>query len=216
MKNVFTLFLMMLSMFILISCKDEPQDNNNIGEIRRVYKYNYEDYKESCENANDKYFGERNYLNVALPDYNFDGVVKKTYELKTICTCNDEEKVNDNTSNCANYYIRKVRIYCYTDEKNAFILEFQDKLDFNTIITDGLKKRNIDGEISYFASFSCSFGAGCFNFIAYQSPDEKTYEINDTAYGSYISNYTEKDIKYWYDLTFNTMKEYHKEIEEKK
>lgn len=219
MKKILILVFTLFSLFVLVGCQEEPIPGERGGGIRYVYKYNYEDYKELCDNS-DGFYDEQGGRYEAIPDYQFEGVVKKVYEVATICTCTDEERPDDNISNCPNYRYNNVTIYCYTDEKNAFLLTYYDKMELNFWIYDDLYTYPIDaldGNVRYIAEiFGGDYKRSKYTFCSDQTTEEKLYKIGDASFGTYTADYTEEEIKYWFDLTFNTMKEYHLAAEGKK
>lgn len=217
MKKILFLVFTLFSLFVLAGCQEEPIPGERGGGTRYVYKYNYEDYKELCDNSKDCYHADGRDLTEPIPDYQFEGVVKKVYEVATICSCTKEERPDDNISNCPNYRYNNVTIYWYTDENNAFRLSFYEPMNLNFWIYSDLQLfEHVNGVPHYMAQ---SVGGGRslrYIFDAFQTTEKQTFFINDSSYGTYTADYTEEEIKYWFDLTFNTMKEYHLAEEGKK
>lgn len=218
MKKILILVFTFFSLFILAGCQEEPLPGERGSGTRYVYKYSYDDYKELCDNSKDYFHGDGRDLTEPIPDYQFEGVVKKVYEVATLCSCTKEERPDDNKTTCPNYIYRgAVTLYCYTDENNAFMLSFSEPMDLifgggeNPLQT--IKDEN--GIPHYMAQIRGRGGSMRYSFYVHPTTEEKTFWINDPSYGTYTSNYTEEEMKYWFDLTFNTMKEYHKEIEGK-
>lgn len=220
MKKILILVFTLFSVLILTGCKDDPLPGERGSGTRYVYKYSYDDYKELCDNSKDYFHGDGRDLTEPIPDYQFEGVVKKVYEIPTLCSCTKEERPGDNKTTCPNYIYRgTVTLYCYTDENNAFMLSFKEPMDLNFAVdrdNDFTRYEESNGEVHYMATIVAGArGSVKYIFNAYQTTEEKTYHVDDTSLGTHTSNYTEEEIKYWFDLTFNTMKEYHKEIEGK-
>ena len=218
MKKLLILVFTLFSILALNGCKADKKPGTHLTGTRYVYKYSYEDYKELCDFSIDKYDADGRDFSKPIPDYQFEGVVKKVYEIVTTNSCIKEGHPIDNTTTCPTcIYDGRVTLYCYTDENNAFKLAFYEPMDLNFYVAEnGLQKfEEVDGSPYYMANIFSRNHSLRYVFHVDLTTEAKTYHVENASLGTYTANYTEEEIKYWYDLTFNTMKEDHKAIEDK-
>ena len=73
------------------------------------------------------------------------------------------------------------------------------------------KEINDDEMVYYYAQVKDSKIGGdiVYSFHSDQTTEEQTFWIKDPSLGTYTANYTEEEINYWFELTYNTIKEYH-------
>lgn len=210
MRKLIIYIYMLLIPLSLVSCKDKNQIH--IDPKSHYIKLDSHDelinFMKTTSNAKLENGGG---LDVELPDYKFDGVIRKEYVAKGLCSC-DSHSTDDHEALCTDFNLLSYVIYCYTEENNCFIISVDSYAKDVELEMEELYPReyNDNNEIKTYAGVILGkkdeqkIPAVIFECHTY---DDGVYEKDNLK--DVPSVYTLEEAEYWYNIVYNTLKEYH-------
>lgn len=205
-KLLISLFMLILT---LTSCKKE-QDIHIDPKSHYVELDTHNDLLEFMKTANNKPTNELVPIDKELPDYQFEGVIKKEYVVEGYCSCSEHKK-DDHKYLCANFDAQAYLIYCYTEENNRFFINIKSSLTENKIT-----KKEFHGITVLDDAIPKSVGSICTNIdIGYDRVLANIYwhaetdkEWNTDYLYNYPSVYTEEEAINYYEIIYNEFMKY--------
>lgn len=206
-KVLIALFVLVLS---LVSCKNK--DNDNDIPYSSPPNYGYEHYIEF-----DSYDDLSNYVRLIkgiynqslINDYHFSDVKQMKYFVSGRCRCNDHTS-DDHKTLCSKFTLYKYFVYCYTEENNCFILEYQNFFDnidleiqkLNPLVDDNEQAESYSGVIEGKDNHSSRV---IFRCLAKENGffENKFYNVR--------SVYTYEEANLWYDIVCKEILDQQKE-----